>query len=389
VVISGGPGTSADFLARHLHPGDRVSFVLAVAPVGETERAVQIAALPRSGRDLPSRSGASISRSAWLWAQVPQAVGGGPHLLVNGQVAVDWAAEGFEAGFADSLNPRTAVGTTRDGHHLLLVTVDGRQAFSKGVSLTDIALILKRYGAWNAINLDGGGSTAMAVGGVTVSNPQGGGSERPVADMLLVYSDHAFQPDAPALPAVTADAEAAQEDPAVHLVVPLTPIAMGHAVPLKVQDGAREVSGTSPAIIWQGPATGGVGFVNQKGYFITATPGKGVLSALYKGQLLTAPVTVIGARPVPAAYTVQAHLAADPGDLQDRNQLIIRITNRAGKPLAAAPVTLQVTGGTADKDTLQTDFDGSATVGITWTADKGGSVRASSGALTPVTITRP
>ena len=43
----------------------------------------------------------------------------------------------------------------------------------------------------------------------------------------------------------------------------------------------------------------------------------------------------------------------------------------------------------ADKDTLQTDFDGSANVGITWTADKGGSVRASSGALTPVTLTRP
>ena len=143
---------------------------------------------------------------------MPQAVGGGPHLLVDGQVAVDWAAEGFDAGFAGSLNPRTAVGTTRDGHHLLIVTVDGRQAFSKGVSLTDMALILKRYGAWNAINLDGGGSTAMAVGGVTVSNPSGGGAERPVADMLLVYSDRAFQTDAPALPAATADAEAAQEE---------------------------------------------------------------------------------------------------------------------------------------------------------------------------------
>ena len=299
VVISGGPGTSADFLARHLHPGDRVSFVLAVAPVGETERAVQVASLPRTGRDLPSRSGAGISRSAWLWAQVPQAVGGGPHLLVNGQVAVDWIAEGFETGFSDGLNPRTAVGTTRDGHHLLLVTVDGRQAFSKGVSLTDMALILKRYGAWNAINLDGGGSTAMAVGGLAVNNPSGAGEERPVADMLLVYSDHAYQPDAPALPAVTADAEAAQEVPAAHLVVPLTPITVGRAVPLRVQDGDRLVSGASPAIIWQGPTTGGVGFVNQKGYLLTLAPGKGTVAAMYGGHLLTAPVTVIGAAPRP------------------------------------------------------------------------------------------
>jgi len=389
VVLSGGPGTGADFLARHLHPGDRVSFVLAVAPAGETGRAVQVAALPRTGRDLPSRAGMGISRSAWLWAQVPQAVGGGPHLVVNGQVAVDWAAEGFEAGFADGLNPRTGVGTTRDGHHLLLVTVDGRQAFSKGVSLTDMALILKRYGAWNAINLDGGGSTAMAVGGLTVNNPQGGGAERPVADMLLVYSDRAFQPDAPALPSVTTDAEAGQEDSSARLVVPLTPVSVGRAVPLKVQDGRRLVSGGSPAIVWQGPTTGGVGFVNQKGYLITLAPGKGTLSALYKGHLLTAPVTVIGATPAPATYALQARFAADPDGIADRSQLIIRIADAHGKPLAHAPVILAVTGGTADKDTLQTDFDGSATVGITWTADKGGSARVSSGALTPVVITRP
>ncbi len=389
VVLSGGPGTGADFLARHLHPGDRVSFVLAVAPVGETERAVQVAALPRSGRDLPSRAGAGISRSAWVWAQVPQAVGGGPHLLTNGQVAVDWAAEGFEAGFVDGLNPRTAVGTTRDGHHLLLVTVDGRQAFSKGVSLTDMALILKRYGAWNAINLDGGGSTAMAVGGMTVSSPQGGGTERPVADMLLVYSDRAFQAGAPALPSVMADTEAAQEEPSARLVVPLTPVSVGRAVPLRVQDSGRLVPGASRAIIWQGPATGGVGFINQKGYLITLVPGKGTVTALYGGHLLTAAVTVIGATPAPATYALQARLTADPGGLRDRNQLIVRITDRSGKPLASASVTLTLTGGTADKDTLQTDYDGSATVGITWTADKGGSARISSGTLTSVTITRP
>ncbi len=389
VVLSGGPGTGADFLARHLHPGDRVSFVLAVAPAGETGRAIQVAVLPRTGRDLPSRAGMGISRSAWIWAQVPQAVGGGPHLVVNGQVAVDAAAEGFDASFSDGLNPRTAVGTTRDGHHLLLVTVDGRQAFSRGVSLADMARILRRYGAWNAINLDGGGSTAMAVGGLTVNNPSGAGAERPVADMLLVYSDRAFQPGAPALPSATADGEAAQEDAPARLVVPATPVSVGRAVPLKVQDGDRLVPGGSPAIIWQGPATGGVGFVNQKGYLITMAPGRGTIAALYGGHLLTAPVTVIGATPAPAAYALQARLAADPDGLADRNQLIVRIADAHGKPLAHASITLTVTGGTADKDTIQTDFDGSATVGLTWTADKGGSARVSSGALTPVTITRP
>ena len=391
LVLSGGPGTGADFLARHLHPGDPVSFVLAVSPVGQTAGAVQIATLPRTGRDLPSRAGLGINRSAWVWAQVPSAVGGGPRLLTDGQVTVDAAAEGFDAAFSDSLNPRTAVGTTKDGHHLVIVTVDGRQAFSKGVSLTDMAGILKRYGAWNAINLDGGGSTAMAVGGLTVNNPSGGGAERPVADMLLVYSDRAFQPDAPALPSVTAgatDSELAQEGPSARIIVPAVPLRVGLAVPLKVQASGKVVSGSSPGIIWQGPATGGVGFVNQKGYLITLAAGTGKISALYGGRLLTASVTIIGPTPPAATYTLQARLVPDPSGVADRDQLIVRVLDQAGKPLAHAPITISVTGGAADKDTVQTDTDGSAAVGITWTADTGGAARVSSGTLTPVTITR-
>ena len=180
LVLSGGPGAGADFLARHLHPGDPVSFVLAVAPVGQIRGALQVASLPRTRSDLPSRSGEGLNRSAYVWAGVQSAVGGGPRLLVDGQIAVDWAAEGFDAGFAGSLNPRTAVGTTRDGRHLLLVTVDGRQAFSKGVSLPGLAAILKRYGAWNAINLDGGGSTTLAADGLTVSSPGGPPAGPPV-----------------------------------------------------------------------------------------------------------------------------------------------------------------------------------------------------------------
>jgi len=398
LVISGGPGAGADFLARHLHPGDPVSFVLAVAPVGRTQGALQIASLPRTGGDLPSRSGEGLNRSAYLWAMVPAAVGGGPRLLTDGQVSVDWAAEGFDAGFAESLNPRTAVGTTRDGRHLLLVTVDGRQAFSKGVSLAGMALILKRYGAWNAINLDGGGSTTMAADGLTVSNPGGDGSERPVADMLLVYSDRAFQADAPALPAVTADAEAGQEDaevrrnvPTAKIVLPPTPIRVGAAVPLRVQDGLRILSGSASDILWQGPTGGRLGFVNQKGYLITTAPGSGTVSALYKGHLLTAPIMVSGKTAPVSVYTLSCRLVPDPDGLHDRSQLVIWVVDQNGKPLAFTAARVQVTLGTADHDAVQTDRDGTATVGITWAAETGGSVRITSlasGAMTPVTLKR-
>ena len=388
LVISGGPGAGADFLARHLHPGDPVSFVLAVAPVGQTYGALQVASLPRTRGDLPSRAGEGVSRSAYVWAGVQSAVGGGPRLLVNGQAAVDWAAEGFDAGFAGSLNPRTAVGASRDGRRLFLVTVDGRQAFSKGVSLAGMAQILKRYGAWNAINLDGGGSTTLAADGLTVSSP-GDGSERPVADMLLVYSDRAFQQAAPALPLVTREAEAGQDDaPAPQIVLPKTPLRVGLAVPLRVQDGPRVLSGSAPGILWQGPATGSIGFVNQKGYLITSAPGTGTVTALYKGRLLTTSLTVTGKTAPVSVDTLQCRLAPDPHGLTNRSRLIIRVTDQNGKPPAPALVRVQVTGGAADQAAVQTDRDGAATVGITWNADTGGFVRITSGALTPQTLTQ-
>ena len=52
----------------------------------------------------------------------------------------------------------------------------------------ELAYILKKYGAVDAMNMDGGGSTSMAVDGISVNNPGNDGVERPVADMLLVNS---------------------------------------------------------------------------------------------------------------------------------------------------------------------------------------------------------
>ncbi|MGB7156509.1 MAG: phosphodiester glycosidase family protein [Tepidisphaeraceae bacterium] len=61
------------------------------------------------------------------------------------------------------LHPRTAVGMA-PGNKLLLATIDGRRAgFSEGMYLREVADLLKSYGATEAINLDGGGSTTMAM----------------------------------------------------------------------------------------------------------------------------------------------------------------------------------------------------------------------------------
>ncbi len=59
-------------------------------------------------------------------------------------------------------HPRTAVGVTKDGRYLLLMTIDGRQpGYSVGATMNEVADWLQRFGASEGLNLDGGGSTAL------------------------------------------------------------------------------------------------------------------------------------------------------------------------------------------------------------------------------------
>jgi hypothetical protein len=89
-------------------------------------------------------------------------------------------------------HPRTAAGVSRDGRTLLLLVVDGRQpGWSIGLTLPELARMLLDVGAWNAVNLDGGGSTAMwhrEPGGSAghVINRPSDGQVRPVANHLGV-----------------------------------------------------------------------------------------------------------------------------------------------------------------------------------------------------------
>jgi len=85
-------------------------------------------------------------------------VTGSNRLLQNGAVVAPSGCGGF-----CDLNPRTAAGLTSGNSKLLLMTIDGRRTgVSEGVTLVELAGYLAQYGATNAINLDGGGSTTMA-----------------------------------------------------------------------------------------------------------------------------------------------------------------------------------------------------------------------------------
>ena len=112
-------------------------------------------------------------------------LGAGPTLVKGGRVYVTADAEQFPADIRVGRAPRSAVGITQYGDYILAV-VDGRQAHSRGCTLDEWArILLNHFGAVEAINLDGGGSTELLFKGSLVNSPSEG-TERAVGDALTI-----------------------------------------------------------------------------------------------------------------------------------------------------------------------------------------------------------
>ena len=70
--------------------------------------------------------------------------------------------EGDVPASGNGLHPRIGLGLSQDGRYLFLLTIDGRQPSSVGATIQDVGRLLKQFGAYTRINMDGGGSTTMA-----------------------------------------------------------------------------------------------------------------------------------------------------------------------------------------------------------------------------------
>ena len=112
------------------------------------------------------------------------AISGGPNLIENGEINITAAEEKFRADIAQGRAPRTAIGITGD-KKIIFIAIDGRQESSIGVTLEELASVMQGYGAWEAMNLDGGGSTEMVVNGQVVNSPSDG-HERPVSNAVIL-----------------------------------------------------------------------------------------------------------------------------------------------------------------------------------------------------------
>lgn len=159
--------------------GDRAEELSRLARPGERLR-VRTGLLDGRGRPLPTPPSTSI-------------LNGGPELVRDGRTHVTAAADGmvhagnpsFYYGWTHKRNPRTLAGVDAAGR-TVLVTAEGRDTDALGLSIPESAAVARSLGLRDAVNFDGGGSTAMVVNDRLLTDPSDAAGERPVGEALLI-----------------------------------------------------------------------------------------------------------------------------------------------------------------------------------------------------------
>ncbi len=350
-------GTAADRLKDHVHTGDKIGYQIDLVSnsPGITERG-----------KYPSRS--MLSRGAYraAWTDVQQAVGGGPWLVRDSAVYIDWESEALnKTTFVEKRHPRSAVGIARNGE-ILLVTVDGRFPGSQGATLAELASIMLKLGAVNAMNLDGGGSTTMMVDGVVVNAPSDG-KERPIADALLVFSDTYKASDTAAdqalaiVPGVSAPLLPPNQNGATpSSSLPAIQFRAGDQIPLTIQV-QPDLQANDTTTLWG--TLDGMGFVSQKGVLTCIHAGQGTVVAQISGHI-TQLGYVVEAGPPAIVRAILTPIADFPAYY---SRLTVTVTDRFGNVLKSVPVTVDAPGGKPD-DALVTGANGTATTNVVWDA---------------------
>ncbi|MGQ0646465.1 MAG: phosphodiester glycosidase family protein [Gemmatimonadaceae bacterium] len=129
------------------------------------------------------------------WPIPPQAVVGGWPRVVSAGMNVGArsdSAEGTFPRFSAQRHPRSALALTRDSSTLLIVVVDGRRGWSAGMSLSELGDALIALGAWDGMNLDGGGSSTLWIRGHVINHPSDPTGERAVGNGLFVVQRKRF-----------------------------------------------------------------------------------------------------------------------------------------------------------------------------------------------------
>lgn len=247
-------------------------------------------------------------------------IGGGAQLIKDGKIIP------FTHNIAGS-HPRTGLGITADRKQLILVTVDGRTNFYRGVNQAELANILLQLGAYEGINLDGGGSTEMVAKSpwtnrLSIMNFPSDKAERKMFTALAVKK------------VVTANP-----------VLKHVKIAMGSTTLLLGSEMSVTLSGIDSnynamaipqdEVTW---SVNGVAGTFKNGKFMPTSEGKGVITASYKGVTATQNIVV---------KKGAVKLSVSPGiikaDINGERQLTFSVLTDEGATITLAPTAVKVT----------------------------------------------
>jgi hypothetical protein len=265
------------------------------------------------------------------------AIGGGPLLLKEGQVMPDPGGD---------IHPRTAIGIDRDRSRAWLVVVDGRSPLSRGMTLHELALLLRELGAHHALNLDGGGSSTLVartpgLSHASLKNVPSDGGERLVPNGLGIFSSSTpgpmsqlfFHPPEPNGAYALNQTELRLAPGGVYRPVVQATDQHIHLLELPLRD-----------LHWQVEPPH-LGSFTEDGLFLPEKPGIGILRATLEspGRPLeaTLPVRIIG---LPIQLEISpSELSLSPGQRVD---LQVEAVDARGyrAPLAAEDISWEVRG---------------------------------------------
>lgn len=155
----------------------------------ENEPLYDMPALNSSTRPPLSVPSKGFPKRAKVWS-AEMRIGAGPILIKDGTIRNSWVEELLDV--ASGINPQTcqprsAVGITQDGK-LILFVCEGREQTPDipGMTLAQLARLMKSFGCVDALNLDGGGSSCMLINGKETIKPCNKyNQQRPVATVLF------------------------------------------------------------------------------------------------------------------------------------------------------------------------------------------------------------
>ena len=128
----------------------------------------------------------SLNRFDYVRWQMQTAIGGAPTLIHDGKIMITNKQEQMFVGGEKDKHPRTAMGYTQSGKLIILVIQGRFTGKAEGATLQQEAQILLDLGCYEALNLDGGGSSCMLVNGKETIKPSDAAGQRPVPAVFMI-----------------------------------------------------------------------------------------------------------------------------------------------------------------------------------------------------------